>query len=168
MTPDSMTITLYDSFLGPKKDLLVLKWPVNMTIGLYDTFVNPQGCQGRHIIPQPLQHFPSHLGYMCPFFLESFSRILFGRFSGWFFKYIELPPSSPGRPTTWKSWKCPSSALRSATRPSRAPSSRGRTYARAQKRVRGRSSGCQYNRLKNRLKTAWKTTWDSNLILWHV
>ena len=44
MTPDNMTITLSDIFLGVKKDLLALKWPDKMTIGLYDTFAVPQGC----------------------------------------------------------------------------------------------------------------------------
>ena len=46
-----MTIALNDSFLVPKKDLLIQKTPVIMTFGLYDTFVNPQGC---HIIQEAL------------------------------------------------------------------------------------------------------------------
>ena len=47
-TPDNMTITLYDSFLVPKRTFLYKKWPVIKAICLYDTFANPQGC---HIIP---------------------------------------------------------------------------------------------------------------------
>ena len=43
MTPDNMTITLYDSFLCPKMTFLYLKLSVNMTIGLYETFAIPKG-----------------------------------------------------------------------------------------------------------------------------
>ena len=47
MTPDIMTIALYDSFLVPKRIFIYLESPINMTFGLDDTFAIPQVC---HII----------------------------------------------------------------------------------------------------------------------